>query len=100
MIKDETSLTGHVPLYIFKDLIKKVGPMLFTIFLLLVSIEHALHAGGILWLADWSDSESVDPNEDASFRLGMGFKSASTSLSLNKHYLFQEFILHLAFQKE
>ena len=75
LIEDETSLTGHVPLYVFKDLIKKVGPWLFVFYLLLVGLEHAFHAGGILWLADWSDSPgknlSTDANEDASFRLGV-----------------------------
>ena len=74
LIEDETSLTGHVPLYVFKDLIKKVGPWLFVFYLLLVGLEHAFHAGGILWLADWSDSPAKNistANEDASFRLGV-----------------------------
>ena len=73
LIEDETSLTGHVPLYVFKDLIKKVGPWLFVLYLLLVGLEHGFHAGGILWLADWSDSPATNtssPNDDASFRLG------------------------------
>ena len=45
--------------------------MLFILYLILVCVEHGFHAGGILWLADWSDSTLDDPNEEATMRLGM-----------------------------
>ena len=73
LVEDETSLTGHVPLYVFKDLFMKLGPKIFTLFLIANALEQALHAGGILWLGDWSDSSRINAttaNDEAGYRLG------------------------------
>ena len=73
IIVDERSLIGNVPLHVFKDYASKMGTKFFCIFLLTNVIEHALHAGGILWLSDWSDESNVNSttaNEDSTHRLG------------------------------
>ena len=73
IIVDERSLIGNVPLHVFKDYASKMGTKFFCIFLLTNVIEHALHAGGILWLSDWSDESNVNSttaNEDSTYRLG------------------------------
>ena len=73
MIEDETSLTGHVPLHVFKDYFKKIGSKFFIVYLLANAAEQALHAGGIVWLGNWSDSSNANTtsaNDDASYRLG------------------------------
>ena len=73
IIEDETSLIGNVPLHVFKDFASKMGTKLFCIFLVTNVIEHALHAGGILWLSDWSDDSNVNSttaNQDSTYRLG------------------------------
>ena len=74
LIEDESSLTGHVPLYIFKDLFMKIGPKTVGFFILANALEQALHALGILWLSDWADTSSLNTttaNDEASYRLGM-----------------------------
>ena len=95
-MEDESSLTGNVPLYIFKDFIIKMGPSLFLLFLLTNILEQILHAGGIVWLADWSDSSRINTtnaNEDATFRLGKcSYSFLNHNISIN--CFFQEFILH------
>ena len=73
MIEDETSLTGHVPLHVFKDYFKKIGSKFFIIYLFANAAEQALHAGGIVWLGNWSDSSNANAtsaNDDSSYRLG------------------------------
>ena len=74
LIEDETSLTGSVPLYVFKEFVAKMGTTFFGVFLLTSIIEQALHAGGIFWLSDWTDSSRVNEtniNDEASYRLGV-----------------------------
>ena len=47
---------------------------MFSVFLLTNVLEQALHAGGILWLSDWSDTSRLNKtnaNDEASFRLGV-----------------------------
>ena len=51
----------------------KLGPKIFTLFLIANALEQALHAGGILWLGDWSDSSRINAttaNDEAGYRLG------------------------------
>ena len=47
LIEDETSLTGSVSLYVFKEFVTKMGTTFFGLFLLTSIIEQVLHAGGI-----------------------------------------------------
>ena len=67
------SFTGHVPFYVFKDLFIKIGPKFFALFLIANAFELALDAGGILWLADWSDSSRINKttaNDEVGYILG------------------------------
>ena len=73
LVEDEKCLTGHVPLYVFKDFIKKMGSIFFVLFLVTNGLEQGLHAGGILWISHWSDDSrlnSTHANDEASYRLG------------------------------
>lgn len=88
LIDEEKSLTGHVPLHVFKDFFNKMGPWFFAAFLLSNVIEQALHAGGILWLSDWSEDE--DANENVNFRLGIyaGISVVETIVLFTRDVLF------------
>ena len=73
LVEDEKCLTGHVPLHVFKDFIKKMGSIVFVLFLVTNALEQGLHAGGILWLSHWSDDSRLNnthANDEASYRLG------------------------------
>ena len=51
-----------------------MGTTFFGLFLLTSIIEQALHAGGIFWLSDWTDSSRVNistANDEASYRHGI-----------------------------
>ena len=93
LIEDETSLTGSVPLYVFKEFVAKMGTTFFGLFLLTSIIEQALHAGGIFWLSDWTDSSRVNEtniNDEASYRLGVysGLSIAEAVVMLTRDVLF------------
>ena len=71
LIEEETSLTGSVPLYVFKEYINKMGSTMFCLFVLTNVAEQALHAGGIFWLSDWTDNSRINvshANDEASYR--------------------------------
>ena len=73
LVEDEKCLTGHVPIYVFKEFIQRMGSILFILFLLTNAMEQGLHAGGILWLSQWSDDSRLNTshaNDEASYRLG------------------------------
>ena len=92
LIKDETSLTGSVSLYVFKEFVTKMGTTFFGLFLLTSIIEQVLHAGGIYWLSEWTDSSrlKVNINDEASYRLGVysGFSIAEAIVVLTRDGLF------------
>ena len=76
LVEDEKSLTGHVPLHVFKNFFAKMGSWFFVFFLISNALEQILHAGGILWLSDWSDSSRINQtnaNDNLTFRLGKVF---------------------------
>ena len=77
----------------------KLGPKIFTLFLIANALEQALHAGGILWLGDWSDSSRINEtsaNDEAGYRLGkfpIDKKTTANQLFL----LFQKIISRIIF---
>ncbi len=74
LVEDETSLTGHVPLHVFKDFLGKVGTWVSIFFFVATAAEQAIHAGGIVWLSAWSDeghSNSTSANDESAYKLGI-----------------------------
>ena len=92
LIEDETSLTGTVSLYVFKEYVTKMGTTFFGLFLLTSIIEQVLHAGGIYWLSEWTDSSrlKMNINDEASYRLGVysGFSITEAIVVLTRDGLF------------